>query len=292
MKLVEVGLSEGAAGLTSGKPAQKRAIFWTILIPFHNERDFITETLACVARQSVAARVILIDNGSTDDSAGVALAACRRLGLSHEFLSEPRRGKVSALETGLRRVDTPYVATWDADTRYPGQYLARAQALLDRPGTAVAGAYYASVDASNWRHWRGSIHKRVVSRLLRRQSHTGGAGQSFRTSAIRAAGGFSLRRWNLVLEDHEIIHRVMRYGTMRYAADLWCSPSDRVRDRAPAKWTVIEQLCYHAVMPFAGDWFFYRYLGPRLAMRRLTSDSLRERACVDPVLEPVDACLA
>lgn len=290
MRFIEAAIPEGGAGFSLGNVVQVRPRAWTVLIPFYNEHDFIADTLACLARQTVGARVILIDNGSTDGGASIAVATCRRLHLAYELLFEPRKGKVSALEAGLPRVDTPYVATWDADTLYPDDYLAQAQAVLQRPGTAVAGAYYAAPDASRWRRLRTATHKRVMARLLLRQCHTGGAGQAFRAEALRAAGGFSPSYWNLVLEDHEIIHRVMRHGTMRYAARLWCTPSSRLRDRATAKWTVLEQLCYHVTMPFAGSWFFYRFLGPRLAARHLTSESLRERA--EHAVEMGEACLA
>jgi len=290
MRFIEAAIPEGGAGFSLNNVVQVRPRTWTVLIPFFNERDYISETLACLARQTIGARVILIDNGSTDGGAAVAIAACQRLHLPHELLFEARMGKVSALETGLRRVDTPYVATWDADTRYPDDYLAQAQAVLQRPDTVVAGAYYAAPEASRWRRMRTATHKRVMSRLLLRQCHTGGAGQAFRTEALRAAGGFSPRHWNLVLEDHEIIHRMMRHGAMRYARGLWCSPSSRLRNRAHAKWTVLEQFCYHAAMPIAGDWFFYRFLGPRLAARRLTSESLRE--CVAQDAEMGEACRA
>jgi glycosyltransferase involved in cell wall biosynthesis len=290
MRFIEAAIPEGGAGFSLSNVVQVRPRAWTVLIPFYNERDFISDTLACLARQTVGARVILIDNGSTDGGASVAVATCRRLQLPYELLFEPRKGKVPALEAGLRHVDTPYVATWDADTLYPDNYLAQAQAVLRRPRTAVAGAYYAQPEASRWRRLRTATHKRMMSRLLLRQCHTGGAGQAFRTDALRAAGGFSPRHWNLVLEDHEIIHRVMRHGTMRYARGLWCSPSSRLRDRAPAKWTALEQLFYHVTMPIAGDWFFYRFLGPRLAARHLTSESLRERPL--HTAEIGEACLA
>jgi glycosyltransferase involved in cell wall biosynthesis len=293
MRLLEAAMPEAGAGFSSIEPVLARPTGWTVVIPFYNEYDFIADTLGCVARQTVAARVILVDNGSTDGSAALAVATCKLLHVPYELVSEPRKGKVAALEAGLVRVNTRFVATWDADTHYPDHYLAHAQSLLERSGTAIAGAYYAAPDASRWRRLRTAMHKQLMSRVLLRQCHTGGAGQAFCTSALRAAGGFSAQQWNLVLEDHEIIHRVMRHGKMRYAHGLWCSPSSRVRDRAPAKWTVLEQLCYHAAMPVAGDWFFYRFLRPRLAARKLSSESLRERPAMAEIgREMGEICLA
>ena len=92
---------------------------WTVLIPFFNERDFLGGTLASLAAQDLPFDLILIDNGSTDGSADVAEATCRRLGLAYTLLVERRPGKVNALRAGVERTRTRYVATCDADTLYP-----------------------------------------------------------------------------------------------------------------------------------------------------------------------------
>ena len=55
---------------------------WTILIPFFNEQDYLATTIESLAAQTRSARLILIDNGSTDASAATARATCERLGLT------------------------------------------------------------------------------------------------------------------------------------------------------------------------------------------------------------------
>jgi glycosyltransferase involved in cell wall biosynthesis len=262
---------------------------WSVIIPFFNERDFIGETLASLAAQTLPFKLILIDNGSTDGTAGVAAEACTALGLDWTLVTEWRPGKVFALTTGLARVRTPLVATCDADTWYPPEYLAEAQGLLAAPGTAAAGAFFAGRhDQAAQR--RKALHIRFMPSLLRRQCHTGGAGQVFRTASLRRAGGFDARRWNYVLEDHEIIHRVHREGSMKYSARFWCSPSPRERDRESIRWTLGERILYHALAPVAGDWFFYRFLAGRLDRRRMTSERIRERPV--QALRIVDAPVA
>ncbi|MGI4732630.1 MAG: glycosyltransferase [Janthinobacterium lividum] len=255
---------------------------WSVLVPFFNERDHLPATLAGLAAQTERPRVILIDNGSTDGSAAVAIAHCARLGLDPVLVTEPRPGKVHALATGLALVDTPLVATCDADTFYPAGYLAAAGRVLARGRTVVAGAFFVAADADA--AVRARAARRIVgtARWLRGQCHTGGAGQAFRTEALRAAGGFDAARWGWVLEDHEVIHRVLHCGTTRdaamgYARDLWCCPSSRPRDRVSIRWTAGERLLYAMAAPVAGDWFFYRFLAGRLRGRRLTSERIRER---------------
>jgi glycosyltransferase involved in cell wall biosynthesis len=249
---------------------------WSVIVPFFNERDFLGLTLESLAAQTRHFKLILVDNGSTDGSAEMAMESCIALGLDWTLITERRPGKVFALTTGLARVRTPLVATCDADTWYPADYLAEAQTLLARPGTAAAGAFFADRDDKADQR-RNALHIRVMPSLLRRQCHTGGAGQVFHTAALRRAGGFDAKLWNYVLEDHEIIHRVHREGGMKYSARFWCSPSPRPRNRESIRWTLGERILYHALAPVAGDWFFYRFLAARLDRRRMTSERIRER---------------
>jgi hypothetical protein len=123
---------------------------------------------------------------------------------------------------------------------------------------------------------------RNTALLLRRQSHSGGWGQAFCTESLRAVGGFDPGQWNFVLEDHEIIHRMMRRGTMRYSNALWCMPSLRERDRDSVRWNFFERLTYSLTAPFAGDWYFYSFLWGRLERRKLFSQRLRERQFQQP----------
>lgn len=250
---------------------------WSVLIPFFNERDFLDGTLVSLAAQDVPFDLILIDNASTDGSADVAVATCRRLGLGFTLLTERRAGKVNALRAGVRRARTPFVATCDADTLYPPHYLRAADALLEREGAVAGGAYFVAPDATDEDHAQASKRMARAAKLLPAQCHTGGAGQVFRTDALRRAGQFDAARWGYVLEDHEIMHRMAKLGGLAYGGKLWCAPSPRERDRESIRWTLLERVLYHATPERLRDWFFYDFLLGRLARRKLTSDRIRER---------------
>ncbi|MEG3176211.1 glycosyltransferase family 2 protein [Sphingomonas sp. RB3P16] len=250
---------------------------WTVLVPFFNERDFLDGTLASLAAQDMPFDLILIDNGSTDGSGAVAATICARLGLTFTLLVENRPGKVNALRAGVKRTRTHLVATCDADTLYPRDYLRQAGALLARNGAVAGGAYFVAPDADAAAHAGAAKRMARAALLLPGQCHTGGAGQVFRTEALRRAGQFDALRWGYVLEDHEIMHRMAKLGPLAYGGALWCAPSPRERDRDSIRWTLSERLLYHATPGPARDWFFYTYLARRLAARRLTSDRIRER---------------
>lgn len=86
----------------------------TVVIPCYNAERWIARTLASVQLQGdVVGRIIVVDDGSTDDSLKV-LAPFAKAG--HITLIEgPNKGGCHARNRGLRDVETTYVMFLDAD---------------------------------------------------------------------------------------------------------------------------------------------------------------------------------
>jgi predicted glycoside hydrolase/deacetylase ChbG (UPF0249 family)/glycosyltransferase involved in cell wall biosynthesis len=250
---------------------------WTIIVPFFNEAGYLPATLRSIAALEGPFRLVLVDNGSTDGSGDIARRVCDDLRRPFTLIVEPCPGKVHALRAGLAQVRTRFVATCDADTHYPPHYLAAAGRLLDKPGVVVAGAYFTHSQQWARRDAFTGAHIVAAGKLLSHQCHAGGAGQVFNTEVLRRAGGFDANRWNLVLEDHEIIHRVGQHGRMAYGVDFWCHPSPRDRDRDSIRWTLYERLHYHFTPRGKQGRFFYDFLARRLRARKLSSQRIRER---------------
>lgn len=270
----------------SASPSRRdhEGVAWTVLLPFYNERDVLPQTLASLAAMTTRFRLILIDNGSTDGGAAVAQAWIGERFPDAILITEPRPGKTAALAAGLRHACTPYLATCDADTWYPPEYLAEAERLLaEDPEAHGCGAYFVDDPGCPRNRALSALHWLGAATLLPRQTHTGGAGQVFRTESLRRVGGFDPARWPYVLEDHEIGQRVLKLGRVRYGRRFWCAPSPRPRDRGSVGWTLAERLLYHFTPERAKDWYFYDFLGPRLARRGLLSHRLRERSHEDPL---------
>ncbi|WP_375273029.1 glycosyltransferase family 2 protein [Sphingomonas sp.] len=254
---------------------------WTVVLPYYNEADYLAATLRSLDAQTLKPfRLILIDNASDDCSAEFAraqAAAMTNVEVIHLFAEQP--GKVHALEVATPHVATPFVAFTDADTIYPPHYLATAaQAFADGGARVVA---VMATDVTDPADGPAALakrrHNQRVSRLWPRQTHTGGFGQAFRTRAYLDAGGYAHRHWRYVLMDHEIMERVLRHGDAVYPFDLWCVPSPRRADRSRVRWTLAERLLYHLTPHAAKNWYWHRFLGPRLARRRLTHLNLREK---------------
>jgi biofilm PGA synthesis N-glycosyltransferase PgaC len=92
--------------------------FITILIAARNEGGRIADTIGYIARQDYKGRikVLIIDNGSSDDTAINALETGKSLNLDLAVIPEEIAGKFNALNAGLKHVETELVITLDADT--------------------------------------------------------------------------------------------------------------------------------------------------------------------------------
>lgn len=253
-----------------------------MVIAYYNEAEFLGATLASLAAQRMRPlTLVLVDNGSGD--AGPAVARDFAVGhpdIDVRLLTESEPGQVHALAAGLAVVDTALVAVGDADTIYPPDYLVEADAVFTSDAGVVA--VFAHDSAGDPTGWRERAVRRARDGLLlglaRGQTYAGGYAHLYRTAALRAAGGYAPGLWPYVLKDHELVNRVSKQGRFGRSPDLWVMPSDRRADRGGVRWTLWERVLYHATPFAAKDWFFYRFLGPRLAARGMKDTVLRARS--------------
>jgi glycosyltransferase involved in cell wall biosynthesis len=131
----------------------------TVLIPVYNEASTIRRVLSAVARLSMRAEIIMIDDGSTDGSMENALDGTPR---SVRLLRHAgNRGKGAAIRTGLKAARGAYAVAQDADLETDPRDLPRLLAALARhPGAAVFGTRFSRGRAG------GPLLTYVVNRLL------------------------------------------------------------------------------------------------------------------------------
>lgn len=92
-----------------------------VLVPAYNEAAHIGPCLDEVAQAFPGARVLVIDNNSTDDTRRIALAC------GAEVLCEMRQGKGFAVTSGIRYAlaqGAQWIALHDADQEYSAAHLA------------------------------------------------------------------------------------------------------------------------------------------------------------------------
>jgi glycosyltransferase involved in cell wall biosynthesis len=86
----------------------------TFIVPVYNEAATIAEVLARIAELPIDARVVVVDDGSTDGSAAVAEAMLA----SGRVVRKENGGKGSAIRAALPYIDGDIVVIQDADMEY------------------------------------------------------------------------------------------------------------------------------------------------------------------------------
>ena len=109
----------------------------SVVIPCYNAGLYLAECLTSVLGQTRApAEVIVVDDGSTDDSCDVARQFPVRL-----LHTGGRRGHMAGRAIGVAAAAHPYVAMIDADDIWDVDHLESTAALLDRhPEAVLAGS--------------------------------------------------------------------------------------------------------------------------------------------------------
>ena len=105
---------------------------YVLITPARNEEAFIEKTLASMAAQTVLPqRWVIVDDGSTDQTAEIVQSYASRFGWIEVIRREPRTqrhfaGKVEAFNTGLDRLkslDFEIIGNLDADLSFDRDYL-------------------------------------------------------------------------------------------------------------------------------------------------------------------------
>ncbi|WP_107374403.1 glycosyltransferase [Streptomyces abyssalis] len=185
----------------------------TVLVPAYNERECIADTVRSLVANDHPLEVIVIDDGSTDGTAGIV----EELGLPGvRVLRQANSGKPAALNNGLRHASYDLIVMMDGDTVFePSTVRELVQPFADPRVGAVAG----NAKVGNrrrligaWQHIEyvmGFNLDRRMYDVLRCMPTIPGAVGAFRRTALDRVGGLSD---DTLAEDTDVTMALHRDG--------------------------------------------------------------------------------
>jgi cellulose synthase/poly-beta-1,6-N-acetylglucosamine synthase-like glycosyltransferase len=185
----------------------------TVVVPAYNEQECITNTLLSLATSDHPIEVIVVDDGSTDDTAAIV----EELGLPMvRLICQPNRGKPAALNTGVAAASNELIVMMDGDTVFePSTVRELVQPFGDpRIGAAAGNAKVGNRDTliGAWQHIEYvmgfNLDRRMYDMLGCMPTIPGAVG-AFRRSALERVGGMSD---DTLAEDTDITMALHRDG--------------------------------------------------------------------------------
>ena len=200
----------------------------TLLIAARNEGHSIFSVLQYLEKQDYNGpiHIIVIDNGSTDNTVEEVKRASQELNLSITIVEEKQPGKFLALNTGLSYVQTEYVMTLDADTLLtPSSIRHLVSRMKSSPNDvcAVAGSMLVRNSRTNlwtrvqeWEYFLAIASIKRLQGLYQGTLVAQGAFSLYKTEAVRAVGGWP----DAIGEDIVLTWRLLHRGWRVYFEPL------------------------------------------------------------------------
>ncbi|WP_405011189.1 bifunctional polysaccharide deacetylase/glycosyltransferase family 2 protein [Kitasatospora sp. NBC_01539] len=185
----------------------------TVLVPAYNEQECIANTLHSLSAGEQPIEVIVIDDGSSDDTARIV----RDLDLPGvRLITQPNSGKPQALNTGIANASHDIIVMMDGDTVFEPSTV---RELVQPFGDPTVGAVAGNAKVGNrdtligaWQHIEyvmGFNLDRRMYDVLNIMPTIPGAVGAFRRSALERVGGMSE---DTLAEDTDVTMALLRDG--------------------------------------------------------------------------------
>ncbi|MGH9683802.1 MAG: glycosyltransferase [Candidatus Acidiferrales bacterium] len=188
----------------------------SVLVPAYNEETAIVDTVqSLLASNYPKLEILVIDDGSVDRTAERVQASFGR-DARVRLISQPNRGKPTALNHGLAEAIGEVVVSIDADTMVDPEAIPR---LVRHFGNPKVGAVAGNVKVMNLNRWltRWQALEYITSQNLEKRAFdllncipvVPGAAGAWRADLLRSHGGFS---GDTVAEDTDLTLTIRREG--------------------------------------------------------------------------------
>ena len=198
----------------------------TVIVPAYNEADSIADTIRSLQAQTIQPEeIVVIDDCSSDDTAGVA----RALGVTVIRPPVNTGSKAGAQNFALARVHTKFTMAIDADTTLAPDAIEKLLHALDEPDVAAACGFVVPRRVrSLWERGRYieylfafSFYKRIQE-YYEKPLIASGCFSIYRTDALRVHDGWKTRT---LAEDMDLTWSLYEAGQkVRFVPDALCYP--------------------------------------------------------------------
>jgi alpha-1,3-rhamnosyltransferase len=194
------------------------------VVPSYNHAKFVERTLRSIFGQTKRPeKLIVIDDGSNDESAAVIERVLADSPIETEFRVRPNRGLSSTLNEALALTDTKYFAYIGSDDVWLPDFLEQQTRLLDsRPNAVLAFSHAYLLDADDriidrTDNWTEFADGHMLPLLLRGQIFSS-PGVLYRRASLER------HRWNedSILEDYELYLKLSADGEFARNQNVLC----------------------------------------------------------------------
>jgi hypothetical protein len=119
-------------------PANMPQALISVIVPCYNGAQFLDNCVAALWHESVTREIVLVDDGSTDDSLTRAANLMRMSDGRLIILSQKNQGQASARNLGIRAASGKYLCFLDVDDTFAPGSLGAAIDILERDSSIVA----------------------------------------------------------------------------------------------------------------------------------------------------------
>lgn len=197
----------------------------SVLVPSYNHAPFVEQTLHSIFAQTVLPKkLIVIDDGSKDESAEIIERVLRECPFDAKFIRRENRGLCATLNEGFALTESDYFAYLGSDDIWLPDFLEKRIKLLEsRPKTVLAFGHSFLIDEENniidsTENWTNFADGDMLPFLLR--------GIVFSSPSVvyrRAALAKHCWNENSILEDYELYLKLSADGDFAFDKNVLCA---------------------------------------------------------------------
>jgi tetratricopeptide (TPR) repeat protein/predicted O-methyltransferase YrrM len=154
----------------------------TVIVACFNGVEFLEGCIRSILDQHTSCEIIVVDDGSTDDSVERGRALLNELPVDIFVISQRNGGPAAARNTGIRLARGKYICFLDVDDRYAPGFMACTVPILEKEAAVVAA--FCQMELVN-------AHRSVEPWQRDAMEHTQPCNMLMRTEVVRQIGGFS-----------------------------------------------------------------------------------------------------